>query len=222
LPHFRACTVTSEVERTMAVKVAPGFKSFHVIPNGIDMRLYDGSATERSRDSLIFTGSLRYEANFDAVNWFLKDIYPAIRSEREDVRLTITGDPGEKQLPATPNVSVAGRVPGIREWIAGSMVSIAPIRMGGGTRLKILEAFALGTPVVATSKAAEGLSAKDGEHFISADTPIDFAQSVLRLLRNAEESRQLAYRAREFVRSRYDWRTLSQNYLDIVHRATGS
>ena len=183
LPHFHFCTVASEIERRMAGEAAPGFRSVHVIPNSIDAGLYDRPAAERSKDSMIFTGSLRYAANLDAMSWFLNEIYPAVRSVNENARLTITGDPGPNHLPPHPNVTTTGRVQDVHGLIAGSTVSIAPIRIGGGTRFKILESFALGTPVVATSKAAEGLEARSGEHFLCADTSEDFAQSVIDLLR---------------------------------------
>lgn len=112
-----------------------------------------------------------------------------------------------------------GRVRDASELIASSIVSIAPIRIGGGTRLKILESFALGTPVVATAKAVEGLEAQSGEHFLLADTPGDFARSVIQLLREPEAARRMASRAFEFVCSRYDWRIHAREFLDLIQRA---
>ncbi|MBN2318332.1 MAG: glycosyltransferase [Acidobacteria bacterium] len=221
LPHFNACTVASEIERCMVSETAPGYLPVHVIPNGIDLEFYERPARERNKDSLIFAGSLRYAANLQAVTWFLDEIFPVIRSEKPDAAITITGDPGENRLPETPGVTLSGKVRDVHAYIEGAAVSVAPIRTGGGTRFKILEAFALGTPVVATSKAAEGLDAEAGKHFLRADTPRDFAQSVLRLLRNAGEARELAGRAREFVHAHYDWRNLSPRFLEIVQQASG-
>jgi polysaccharide biosynthesis protein PslH len=219
LPHFSLCTVASEIERRMLAEAATGYHSIHVIPNSIDMESYKTSAIDRAPDSLVFSGSLRYSANLDAMTWFLNDVYPIIRSKREDVRLTITGDWGSGRLPQAPNIVQTGRVQDVRELIAGSMVSIAPIRIGGGTRFKILESFALCTPVVATSKAAEGLEAQNGKHLLVADTPEDFASSVLRLLENAAEARCIAERAFNLVRARYDWRSLSPDFLHLVDQA---
>lgn len=220
LPNFKLCTVASEAERKLAAGIAPRYESFHLIPNSIDMSLYEIPETAKKKNSLIFTGSLRYIANYEAVNWFLTDIYPIIISEIQDVNLTITGDPGDKFLPPSSNVTMTGRVQNVHKLIAESRISIVPIRTGGGTRLKILEAFALGTLVVATSKAAEGLSAESNIHYLCADTPKEFAQCVQDVLRQPEEARRMTARAFNFVKSRYDWRTLSRNFMDLVDQAT--
>ncbi|MBN1571269.1 MAG: glycosyltransferase [Acidobacteria bacterium] len=203
----------------MLAEIAPGYPFIHVIPNSIDLSRYERLAEEKIHGSLIFTGSLRYNANLDAMDWFLKDIYPMIQSRGDDVSLTITGDPGCGKLPDASNVVQTGRVEDVREWVSAAMVSIAPIRMGGGTRFKILESFALRTPVVATSKAVEGIEAKNGEHLLLADAPEDFARSVLRLLDNPAEAYQMADKAFDLVRARYDWRTLSQKFLHLVDQA---
>ncbi|MBN1568198.1 MAG: glycosyltransferase, partial [Acidobacteria bacterium] len=116
-----------------------------------------------------------------------------------------------------------GRVEDVREWVAAAMVSIAPIRMGGGTRLKILESFALRTPVVATSKAVEGIEAKNGVHLWIADTPEEFSRSVLRLLQEPEEAGQMAGRAFDLLCSCYNWNAICPNFLNLIdHAATNS
>jgi glycosyltransferase involved in cell wall biosynthesis len=103
--------------------------------------------------------------------------------------------------------------------VASSAVSLAPLRNGGGTRLKILESMALGTPVVATSKAAEGLQARDAEHLLIADTARDFAQAVLSLLRESELARNIAENALKLVQNRYDWRGVLSHFMSLVDQA---
>ena len=218
LPHFISCTVASDTERKIVSEAAPEYKSLHLIPNSIDLRLYDRQGKPRKKNSLIFTGSLRYIANYDAVNWFLTSIYPTIRSEVQDLDLKITGDPGERNLSIPAGVTMTGRIQNVHDLIAESEISLAPIRTGGGTRLKILEAFALRTPVVATSKAAEGIKAENGTHFLRADTSEDFARSVLHLLRQPEEAGRMADRAFNFVHSQHNWENLAQDFMHLVEK----
>ncbi|MBN1571341.1 MAG: hypothetical protein JXA73_26130, partial [Acidobacteria bacterium] len=104
LPNFSFCTVASEPESKMLAEIAPGYPSIHVIPNSIDLSRYERLTKEKILGSLIFTGSLRYNANLDAMDWFLRDIYPMIQSRRDDISLTITGDPGCGKLPDASNV----------------------------------------------------------------------------------------------------------------------
>jgi glycosyltransferase involved in cell wall biosynthesis len=219
LPKFICCTVASELERRLLAEAVPGYSPVHVIPNSLELNSYSMPEKDRRPGSLIFAGSLRYSANLDAMTWFLSEIYPHIRSSRGDVSLTVTGDPGPAKLTDAPGVAATGRVDDVKEWIGSAMVSVAPIRTGGGTRLKILESFALRTPVVATSKAAEGLDVRTGEHLLLADTAEEFARSVLLLLDDPERSRQMAARAFDLVRARYDWGALSREFLSLIDRA---
>jgi len=219
LENFNVCTVVSEVERKLLAMAAPTFQSIHVIPNSIDVDRFCRTSNGRAVRSMIFAGSLRYSANHDAMTWFLRDIYPEIRAEMPDVQLTITGEPAPQPLPPSPNVVLAGKVPDIQSVVARSAISLAPIRRGGGTRLKILESFALRTPVVATTKAVEGLEIQDGEHLLVADTSRDFANAVLQLLREPEEARRMTENAFRLVRARYDWRIVLPRFMELVDQA---
>ncbi len=219
LRHFRSCTVVSNIERAMLAEAVPGYSSVHVIPNSIDVESYRARPpVERVRNTMIFAGSLRYSANLDAMTWFLNHVYPIILGRQKGVRLTITGDPGSAKLSEMQNVVQAGRVENIRELVSSASVSIAPIRTGGGTRLKILEAFALGTPVVATTKAAEGLDVQNGTHLLLADTPEDFAGSTIDLLQQPDRAVKIADNALDLVRSRYNWDTHSKFFLQLVDK----
>jgi glycosyltransferase involved in cell wall biosynthesis len=219
LGNFRFCTVASDVERKMLAAGTPGFRQIHVIPNSIDLGQYHPPSKDRTPSSLIFAGSLCYAPNHDAMAWFLREVYPAITAKIPNVRLTITGDPGTRPLPHSSNVLLTGRVPDIRSLVAGSAVSLAPLRIGGGTRLKILESMALGTPVVTTPKGVEGLEARNGQHLLVADSPEDFARAVLRLLREPEYARQIAGNALKLLQNRYDWRAVLPRFMELVDEA---
>jgi len=218
LCHFRACTVVSEQERRLLSRTVPNYQAIEIIPNCIDLSDY-GDVHERPQpDTLIFTGSFRYFANHDAMVWFLREVYPHIQAQAPDVHLTITGDHANLPLPPADNVTLTGFVDDVRPLIASSWISLAPIRQGGGTRLKILEAMALRTPVVATPKGAEGLEAHDGEHLLIADTPEAFAEAVVRLLKAPGLRQRLADNAYQLVRGKYDWAVVMPRFLDLVEQ----
>jgi len=218
LRHFRACTVVSEQEQRLLSRAVPGYRAIEIIPNCIDLAEYSDVRESPQANSLIFTGSFRYFANHDAMTWFLQEVYPLIQAQMPEVCLVITGDHADRPLPPADNVALTGFVGDVRPLIASAWASLVPIRVGGGTRLKILEAMALGTPVVATSKGAEGLEVQDGEHILIADTPEAFARAVLRLLADPGLRGRLADRASELVRDRYDWAAVMPAFLDLIER----
>jgi glycosyltransferase involved in cell wall biosynthesis len=222
LENFVLCTVASDVEHRLLASAAPRYGAIHVVPNSVEMEPVERVGSERLPDSLIFTGSLRYAPNHDAVTWFLNEIFPSVRSAVPGARLTITGDPGPESPTPSEHVILTGRVPDVRPLLVSSAVSLAPIRMGGGTRLKILEAMAAGTPVVATSKAMEGLDAQHGEHLLVADTPAQFAEAVHRLLSDPAGARGMAQRAWRLCRSRYDTSVVVPEFLRLVEHAAAA
>jgi glycosyltransferase involved in cell wall biosynthesis len=152
------------------------------------------------------------------MTWFLQEVYPRIQAQAPDVCVTITGDHADLPLPPADNVTLTGFVDDVRPLIASAWVSLVPIRVGGGTRLKILEAMALGTPVVTTSKGAEGLDAKHGEHLLIANSPEAFAEAVIRLLQEPGLRQRLADKAYQLVQERYDLAALMPRFLDLVER----
>jgi glycosyltransferase involved in cell wall biosynthesis len=172
-------------------------------------------------DTLIFNGSFRYFANHEAMVWFLRHIYPEIIRHVPNVRLTITGETSNPPLPSADNVILTGRVEDVRPLIASAWVSLAPIRQGGGTRLKILEAMALRTPVVATSKGAEGLDARHDEHLLIADTPQSFSESVVRLFKEPGLAQRLADSAFQLVKEKYDWAVVMPRFQSLVDHVVG-
>jgi glycosyltransferase involved in cell wall biosynthesis len=208
LSQIEGCTVCSEQERSLLQSIAPDFESLSVIPNGLDTELYDEEWGSRVPDTLIYPGALTYQANFDAMAFFLKDVFPLIRAQAPGVTLRITGRTDgvpTHRLPIDDGVILTGYLADVRPTIAQSAVCVVPLLSGGGTRLKILEAMALGTPVVSTLQGAEGLRVTPGQDILIADDPGTFAHQVLRLLASPELQSRLARAGRRLVRENYDW-----------------
>jgi glycosyltransferase involved in cell wall biosynthesis len=221
LGHFSACTVVSEQEQSLVSSLVPNFGTIEVIPNCINLDDYHDVGEVPQPNHLIFTGSFRYFANYEAMAWFLQEVYPRLQAEIPHVRLTITGDHANLPLPPVENVSLTGFVDDVRPLVASAWISLAPIQVGGGTRLKILEAMALRTPVVATPKGAEGLDVRAGEHLLIADTPEAFAAATIRLLQEPGLRQELAANAYQLVSEKYDWAAVMPQFLDLVDRVAG-
>lgn len=218
LDNFSACTVVSEQEQHLVSNILPHYRNIEVIPNCINLDDYIGIDQVPQPNHLIFTGSFRYFANYEAMTWFLQQVYPRLQAEMPDVSLTITGDHANMPLPSGENVTLTGFVDDVRPLITSSWMSLAPIHVGGGTRLKILEAMALRTPVVATSKGAEGLDVTSGEHLLIADTPEAFAAAIIRLLKEPGLRQRLADNAYRRVAEKYDWAAVMPQFLSLVDR----
>ena len=219
LPRFAAVTVVSERERDLLCQVAPGYAAVEMVPNGIDVAASAAIRVPRDPDALVFAGSFTYGVNHEAMVWFLSEVYPLVKRAAPEIRLVITGDPAGKPLPPAEGVTLTGFVDDVRPLVAGAAAAVVPIRQGGGTRLKILEAMALGTPVVATSKGAEGLAVTDGGDILLADTPEAFAGAILRLRRDAALRQDLVNNACRLVRRQYDWAVIMPGFVELVERA---
>jgi len=217
LDSFQACTVTSKQERYLFVRNFSSHKSqVEVVPNCLDLSEYQDIKTKEKPNTLIFSGPFKYRVNYRAMLWFIREIFPLILEQVPDVQLIITGDHENLALPPSQNVTLTGYVNDIKSLIASCSISIAPLLSGGGTRLKILEAMALGTPVVATSKGAEGLDVISGENILLADSPADFANCVKSLLKNEGLRQELAKNARDRVQKSYDWEETLSDYEVLV------
>jgi glycosyltransferase involved in cell wall biosynthesis len=154
----------------------------------------------------------------DAALWFCREILPQIQRQFSDVKLLIVGHhprPEILTLSKQPHIIVTGHVPDVRPYYEQASVCIAPLRAGGGTRLKILEAMALGRPVVSTLLGCEGLHVTHGKELLIADTPSEFAEQVMRLFQSQTLREQLAHQARTRVEVRYDWNIIGQKLLKV-------
>ncbi len=220
LRHFDACTVVSEKERQLARTIAPFMQEIHVLPNGTDVNITGTDWGEPQKDTLIYPGALTFDANFDAVRHFLNDIYPRIRAVRPNVRFVVTGKAPPEQragLPQMEGVELTGYVPNVHPLIARSWCEVVPLRHGGGTRLKVLEALALGTPVVSTPKGIEGLDLEHNVHVLIAQTAEAFADATLDLLERPDMRARLAAEGRRRVVERYDWRVIGEQFNSLLN-----
>jgi glycosyltransferase involved in cell wall biosynthesis len=184
-----------------------------VVPNGIDLDFYAGNFGTPESGSLIFPGALTYQANFDAMDFFLRQVFPSVKAKCPGVTLRITGRTdgvSVDRLPLSEGVTLTGYLDDVRPCVARSWACVVPLHVGGGTRLKILEAMALGTPVVSTSKGAEGLEVTHGEDILIADTPTEFADALLRLLDDRALRARLATNGRKLVESQYGWEGIGE------------
>jgi glycosyltransferase involved in cell wall biosynthesis len=222
LPSFAACTTVSEREREDLLRAVPGYANVEVVPNAVDLTQYKEVYGPAEPGSLVYSGALTYHANYDAVRHFLTEIHPLIAPSVPGLTFRITGSHDGVELTAMPHcagVQYTGRVPDVRPIIARSWGAVVPLRLGGGTRLKILEAMALGTPVVSTTKGAEGLEVCDGEHVLLAPDPATFARRVVDLLDSANLRERLAAAARELVEVKYNWDVIGPSLHALADRA---
>lgn len=210
----------SQVDLDAVRQYAPEAR-FAIVPNGIDCRqffLKDPADEESGR--IIFTGNFGYAPNRHAIRFFMQQVFPIVREGFPGCRLTLVGNQAVKyfgsKASVAPDIDLYDFVPDLRPHIARAAVSIAPITIGVGVTNKILEAFATGTATVATRLACGDLPLRSGEHLLSADRPDEFAQCVLRLLKDAELRRTLAANARTFVEQRYDWNIVVLRMEDLM------
>ncbi len=224
LQRFAACTVVSEPELTRLRGTFPAYEGVTtVIPNGVDVAYYQGTVGEPQPDTMIYSGAITYRANYDAVDYFGSEIMPLIRRRRPSAELLVTGKTGDLDIRPLqrPGIRFLGYLPHVRPAVAQAWLSVIPLRLGGGTRLKMLESLAIGTPVVATAKGAEGLLLQPGRDFLSATTPDEFADAVVRLLSDGELRAALSRAGRESVAA-YDWTTIGQKLCALIERVAGS
>lgn len=197
----------------------------YVVPNGIFVDDYtnDEQSLSLGEQALVFTGKMDYRPNVDAMLWFADHILPAVRKRCTDATLYIVGQkPHERlnSLRARDGIQLSGWVPHVQPYLNAAAVYVAPLRMGSGTRLKILEAMASGCAVVATSVAASGLLPEIRQQMIIADDAPTFAKAILALLNNPEGRRQLGTAARHAIREYYDWSVLLPRLL-AAYKDTG-
>jgi len=187
--------------------------SVSVVPNGVDTEHYRPEAVMPLPDSpnLVFTGKMDFRPNVDAVTWFCQEILPRVWESRPETRFAIVGrDPHARvqALAADPRVMVTGYVDDVRPYIAGAAVYVVPLRMGGGTRLKVLEAMAMGKAIVTTRVGGEGIALVPGQEALVADDAEEFAAGAIALLADPARRQVMGQAARRLVVERYDWRAI--------------
>jgi sugar transferase (PEP-CTERM/EpsH1 system associated) len=194
----------------------------HVVQTGVDTAYFKPASAETERTHMVFTGSMDWLPNEDGMTYFCREILPRVRESEPEATLSIIGrapTPAVRKLAEIPGVEVTGRVDDVRPHIARGAVYVVPLRIGGGTRLKIFEAMSMAKAVVSTTVGAEGLPVTSGRDIEIADEPSRFAQSVVRLMRDGEARRAIEQAARTLVVERYDWSAVAQDFEDALLRA---
>jgi sugar transferase (PEP-CTERM/EpsH1 system associated) len=191
-----------------------------VIPTGADTEFFRPSAEKEISNSLVFTGSMDWLPNEEGIVYFVNEIFPLIMKHAPDAKLSVVGRKPSRRLQdlasRNPNIQLTGWVEDVRPYLASGAVFIVPLRIGGGTRLKIFEAMSMAKAVVSTSIGAEGLPVNNGEHLLVADDPTSFAESTLRLLGDATQRAQIGQAARRLVEENYSWATVSKGFEQVL------
>jgi glycosyltransferase involved in cell wall biosynthesis len=212
------CIAVSEKDKEVLSKFDSNTK-ITVIPNGVDVAYFSPKNGTGVPKSMIWVGGMKDFYNRQAVNYFCEEIFDKIKKEVQDVRLTMVGkSPTKKVLELAEqnkDVRCIGYVEDVRPYINEAMIFIAPILSGGGTKLKVLNALAMGKAVVTTSVGAEGIDVTDGDNVIIADHPDQFAKETVELLKNREKTERIGKKARELVLEKYDWEKIGKRYSAI-------
>jgi glycosyltransferase involved in cell wall biosynthesis len=202
-----------------------GVKSVSTIATGVDSDYFQPQAIPVQPGRLAFVGSMDWYPNEDGVIWFLNEVYPLIRKQAANVSFKIIGRNPSAHLSAAvarlPEVELTGRVEDVRPFLAEAEVIVVPLRAGGGTRIKIPEAMAMGKAVVSTSVGAEGLPFTDGQEIRIADAPQDFAQAVTQLLSHSGLRIQIENAARERVRRDHGWDAVVDELEEVLMTLEG-
>ncbi|HEX2911360.1 MAG TPA: glycosyltransferase [Chloroflexia bacterium] len=214
LAAFDRVIAVSEADRQALAKLGPARNPLIVIPNAIDLVEFspsDGEGLEQP-DTLVFTGTMDFRPNIDAVSWFAREVWPLVRAARPQARFLIVGRrpaPEVEVLKELPGIIVTGEVPDARPYIRQSSLYVVPMRMGGGVRYKVLEALAMGKAVVSTTMGADGINLEAGrEAVIAPENSQEFSQAILTLLADPARRAALGKQGRTFVESHFDWRNI--------------
>ena len=214
----------SEADRAYFSSYADASK-ITVVPTGVDVDYFRPSAEPQQNDTLAFTGSMDWLPNEDAILYFTESILPLLRREAPEAELRVVGRKPSQRLKKlgeeVPGMVVTGEVRDIRPHVHSSSVYVVPLRIGGGTRIKIFEAMAMGKAVVSTPIGAEGLPVRHNENILLAESPEEFARCVLRLLHEPAERERLGRAARALVEENYSWRSVAGVFDTVFDRVTG-
>jgi len=220
---FQHVIAVSENDRELMNQWVDGSR-VTVVPTGVDLQQYKPSPARESASPLVvFVGPMDWEPNVDGVEYFCSQIWPKVLAEVPDAQFRIVGRNPDKRVQkwASNTVQVTGRVPSVVDHLRDAAAVIVPLRIGGGTRLKIYEAMATGRAVVSTTIGAEGLDVHHGEDVVLADEPERFAQAVVMLLKDPKERLRFEGAAAATA-ARYDWPAIGERFSDVLARVAGN
>jgi glycosyltransferase involved in cell wall biosynthesis len=213
---FHHVIAVSEGDKRLMSRAAA--ENISVVPTGVNLGEFcDASSSGPPGNVVMFTGSMDWEANVDAMLYFCSKIWPEVRSAVPDAKFFIVGrnpDPIVKKL-ASDSVEVTGTVTSVIEYLKAAAVFVVPLRIGGGTRLKIFEAMAMGKAIVSTNIGAEGLEVQDGRDILLCEEPSDFANRIIQVLRDKDLRERLG-RAAANTASKYDWSVVASRFENVL------
>lgn len=221
----RACqraqhvVAVSDLDTEQLRQLAPGAR-VTTVPNGVDTSFFNSQAdTPRQPAGLVFVGGFTWFPNLDAIQYFCAEILPLLVQQVPDVKLTVIGKhpdtPAVREMAQNPHVHLAGLVDDIRPYVQAAAAYVVPLRIGGGTRLKILDALSMSKAIVSTSVGCEGLAVEDGQTIVMADTPQDFARAIVRVLSDPALAQAIGQRGRALVEQRYDWAAVARGLMAV-------
>jgi sugar transferase (PEP-CTERM/EpsH1 system associated) len=203
--------VVSEADAKALQSLVPALQCA-VVPNGVDTDLFCPREAGDSDTKLVFTGKMDFRPNVDAVLWFTREVLPLIRQEVPQASLMVVGrNPHARlqHLQGSPDVVLTGYVDDVRPYVGEAAVYVVPIRVGGGTRLKLLEAMSMSKAIVSTSLGCEGIGVHSDRELVIADDPASFAGAVVALMRDRERRSELGVSARQLAVAQHDWRHIA-------------
>ncbi len=225
LSRFQHVSCVSEDDRER-LKVLCPYPEYSLVPNGVDLDFFRPVPELEIPFRMVFTGSLDWRPNQEALRFFLARIYPFIKQAEPKASLLVVGREPPASLRSLahshPDVILRGTVADIRPYLATATIYVVPLRIGGGTRLKILEAMAMHRPVVTTAIGCEGLAVTPGREMLVADEPREFAKAVLRLFREPDLRASLADAARRVVEKLYDWNQIAETLDEAWQKAAAN
>jgi len=227
LSRFDLVLAVSDADRQTFGRLYPDAlrSPIHTVQTGVDTSYFTPSPGSERHAHLVFTGSMDWLPNEDGMLYFVRDILPRVRQVEPDVTLSIIGrapTPSVRRLSEQAGIEVTGRVEDVRPHVAAGDVYIVPLRIGGGTRLKIFEAMSMAKAVVSTTVGAEGLPVTPGRDIVIADEPARFAQAIVHLIRDTEARHRIEEAARRLVVERYDWAAVAHDFEDALVAARAS
>lgn len=217
LGHARVCTVVSQIDEGTLARNCPGL-DVRVVPNGVDAQFYAPQLGEDGRPVLVFEGAMDFRPNVEGIVAFFDDTLPLIRAQRPDVEVVLVGKRPAPEVAALdgPGVTVTGFVDDVRPYVDRAAVFVCPLRRGAGIKNKILQAWAMEKPVVATPVSCGGLELQDGTNILVRESPADFARGVLELLDDPARRASLGKAGRRTVLERYSWERQARRLAGIL------
>jgi glycosyltransferase involved in cell wall biosynthesis len=222
LNKFEAIVAVSERDK-ITFEEKYKVKNVSVIRTGVDLEFFDYKKPDCNKN-VVFTGSMDWLANIDGINFLMDEVWPLVVKEIPRVSMTVVGRSPprlliEKARSRKLQWEFTGFVEDVRPYVHKSAVSVIPLRIGGGTRLKVFEAMAMGCPVVSTPVGVEGLPLQEGRHYIEAESSIDFAAALVRLLKEKKLGEYISKEARQYVQENFSFKRSAEEFEDICHRA---